>query len=92
VGLGGHFLGLAETPKEAVKYIEWHKRLMANFTQSRTVKAITPVEKERQVVTQFIRDALTKQMLDQHIPQQMRLSFLPRLKTLQKGIGANATK
>lgn len=72
---GGNFIGLAETKEECERYIEWHKDLMVKSEKSKTVKAITQLVKDRESVTENIRDVLTKLVVDKHVPGKCNYAF-----------------
>jgi integrase/recombinase XerD len=72
---GANFLGLTETKEESKQYIEWHKKLMAMFEKSKTVKAITQLKEDRETVTESIRETLTKFAVDRVVPGKCDYEF-----------------
>jgi hypothetical protein len=72
---GASFIGLTPTMQDGEQYVDWHKRLMVKFGQSKTVMAINQLKRERESITTGIRDVLTKFVVDKHIPGKCNYEF-----------------
>jgi hypothetical protein len=75
VQYGATFMGLTATKEEGEQYVEWHKKLMAKYERSRTVKAINLLRQERDSVAKGIQDVLIKFVVDRHLPGKCSYEF-----------------